>query len=596
MSAFGAGFDPAAFAVAPVVVSLPIAVDVSALQAPALPVQVSVVPAGIAAGTTTVADGGTTAAVWRLVVEVAGVDVSDSVLGEVTVEAEESAARVADLALHQPAGTVVTPGDWIGATVAIWMASAGSGAPTDAVLVFSGIVETPVIVPGSRRIGLRCTDNRQGVLAALSRNQVDESVPGWFSNAVFDDGATSLTHVADLLSTIPYALDIKPGLGLRMTPWAAKPTADLSFDDDDVLAESVEYSPPDRGGMVNRVTISFGYRFPRQKCEGYSIGYDRIALDMTSFGQWVKDGNYILQRAAVTAAIEKSGAAIVDIAWREIPTHPVKLPGTDGYWLPTPAQHNLLCMGFGAVVSFDFNQEQTDRYTVTVENTASIERIGVVSAEMSGAMEGVWDDPTAAEHAVLLWKKKITTIPPRSTAPVSVGFINAIDAELTNDTNRDSAAGSVMTLIAVARTKIAAAHRQHAVRAAVAARPSLDLDQTIAVDASGVTAKGKVRHLRHRFDADSGRAITEFTLAVSSIAGIGHVHPDSEITVPAGTEAGAGSAVDVVEINWNGLVGQDDVITVSFPPVSQHERNNMETEIVARHDAPIPEDVLEITL
>jgi len=596
MSAFGAGFDPAAFGVAPVVVSLPIAVDVSALQAPALPVQVSVVPASIAAGTTTVADGGTTAAAWRLVVEVAGVDVSDSVLGEVTVEAEESAARVADLALHQPAGTVVTPGDWIGASVAIWLASAGSGTPTDAVLVFSGIVETPAIVPGSRRIGLRCTDNRQGVLAALNRSQLDELITGWYSNAVFDDGATSLTRAADLLSTIPYALDIKPGLGLRLTPWAAKPTADLSFDADDVLGDSVKYSPPDRGALVNRVAVSFGYRFPRQKCEGYSIGYDRIALDMTSFGQWVKDGNYILQRAAVEAAIGKAGAAIVDITWREIPTHPVKLPGSDGYWLPTPSQHNLLCMGFAAVVSFDFNQEQTERYKITVENAASIARIGVVAADMSGAMEGVWDDPTAAEHAVLLWKKKITMIPPRSTAPVSVGFINAIDAELTGDTNRDAAAGAVMTLIAVARTKIAAAHRQHSVRAAVAARPALDLDQTVAIDAAGVTAKGKVRHLRHRFDTDSGEAITEFTLAVSSIAGVGYAHPDSEIVAPEGTEAGAGSAVDAVEINWNGLIGQDDVITVSFPGVLEDERNNMDTEIVARHDAPIPEDVLEITL
>jgi len=58
----------------------------------------------------------------------------------------------------------------------------------------------------------------------------------------------------------------------------------------------------------------------------------------------------------------------------------------------------------------------------------------------------------------------------------------------------------------------------------------------------------------------------------------------------------AGSAVDAVEINWNGLIGQDDVITVSFPGVLEDERNNMDTEIVARHDAPIPEDVLEITL
>lgn len=597
MSAFHRpAFDGAAFAAAPVTVSLPVTVDISALQSPSLPVQVSVIAPAIAGGVATVTDGGAVAAVWGLVVEVGGVDVTDRVLGEVTVEAEENAARVADLALHVAAGTVVTPADWIGAPVAIWLAGYAGGVPADAVLVFSGIVDTPTLKPGSGMIGLRCTDNRQGIIAAMSRMDVDDLVGGWYSNAVFDDGAPALTRAGDLLSTVPMALDVRPGGGLRVTDWAAKTIPDLSLTEDDVLDESVGFDPADRAGMVNRVAINFGYRFPRQKCEGYSIGYDRIALDMTSFGQWVKEGNYILQRAAVEAAIEQAGAAIVDITWRELPTHPVKLPGSDGYWLPTPSQHNLLCMGFAAVVSFDFNQEQTERYTITVENTASIARIGVVSSEMSGALEGVWDDPTAAEHAVLLWKKKITTIPPRSTAPVSVGFINAIDAELTGDTNRDSAAAAIETLIAIARTKIAAAHRQHAVRAAVAARPTLDLDQTVAIDAAGVTAKGKVRHLRHRFDTDSGQAITEFTLAVSSIAGVGHVHPDSAVVAPAGTEAGAGSAVDAVDINWNGLIGQDDVITVSFPGVLADERNNAETEIVARHDAPIPEDVLEITL
>lgn len=596
MAAFGTAFDASAFDVAPFVVTLPVAVDVSALQTPALPVQVSVLAPGIAAGSVTVTDGGTTAAVWRLVVEVGGVDVSDSVLGPVTVEAEESTARVADFDLYQPAGTVVTPTDWIGAPVNIWLAAAGSGAPESAVLVFAGLVETPEIAPGSQRIGLRCSDNRQGIISAMTREQVTDAVFGYYSDAVFDAGAPSLTRCNDLLSTIPYACDIKPGAGLRMTPWAAKTTPDLSFDADDVLDQSVQYDPPERSGLTNRVTIRFGYRFPRQKCEGYEIGYDRLALDMTSFGQWVKEGNYILQREAVRTAIERAGAAIVDITWRELPTAPVKLPGSDGYWLPTPGQHNLLCMGFAAVVSFDFNQEQTENFVLTVENAASIARIGVVADEMSGALEGVWDDPTAAEHAVLLWKKKITMIPPRSTAPVSVGFINAIDAELTVDTNRDAAASAMETLIAIARTKIAAAHRSHAVRAAVPANPTLDLDKTVAIDADGVTAKGKVRHLRHRFDTESGEAVTEFTLAVSSMAGVGYTHPDSPTTPPDGTIAGVGTPVDAVEINWNGLVGQDDVITVSFPGVTDGERENTDTEIVARYDAPVAEDILEITL
>jgi hypothetical protein len=598
VSAFGgAAFDAVAYDTTPVTLALPVRVDISALQSPSVPVIVSIVAPAIAAGTETVTDGGAVAAIWRLVVTVGGVDVSDRVLGEVTVEAEENAARIAELALHVAAGSVVTLTEWIGTPVAIWLAAADdAGAPVNALPIFTGLVDTPTLTPGSGVIGLRCTDNRQGMIAALPRDGVFSLVGGYYSAAVFDAGAPSLVLAGDLLSTMPAALDVAPGGGFRMTDWAAKVTPDLSFSDDDILDESVAFDPADRAGMVNRVTINFGYRFPRQRCEGYEIGYDRIALDMTSFGQWIKEGNYILQRAAVTAAIEKAGAAIVDITWREIPTHAVKLPGTDGYWLPNPAQHNLLCMGFGAIVTFDFNQEQQENFILTVENAASIERLGVIAEQMSGALEGVWDDPTAAEHAVLLWKKKISSIPPRSTALLSVGTISATDAELTYSSDRDAANEAMATLVAIAKTRIAAAHRRHSVSASVPANPLIDLDKTIAIDAQGVTAKGKVRRVVHRFDPDSGSAITDFTLAISAIAGVGYTHPDDDPVAPAGTEGGAGTPVGAVDITWNGLLGQDDVITITFPDVGDEDRNNKETEILQSYAAPVAEDTLEVTL
>lgn len=597
MNAFdAAAFDMAAFDTPAVIVALPIRVDVSAVRTPALTVWVDVVDTAVSGGTATVTDAHESAAAWTLSIIVGGVDVSDRIVGAVTVEAEENAARIADLTLHVAPGTVVAVTEWIGAPVAIWLAGGDASAPINAMLVFSGLVDTPTLKPGSGVIGLRCTDNRQGVLSAMTRDALEDLIGGLTSPAVFDAGAPSLVYAGDLLSTVPKALDISPGGVLRLTDWAAKETPDLTLGDDDVLDGSVDFEPADRAGMVNRVTISFGYRFPRQRTEGYEIGYDRLALDHTNFGYWVKAGGYIMQREQIRAAIEQAGASIVDITWLEIPTHPVKLPGTDGYWLPNPAQHNLLCMGFGAVVSFDFNQEQQDNFTLTVENTASIARLGVIAEQMSGALEGVWDDPTAAEHAVLLWKKKISAIPPRSTALLSVGTISATDATLTAGTDRASANVAMETLVAIAKTRIAAAHRRHTVGAAVPASPVIDVDKTIYFSAQGVTAQGKVRHVTHRFDPAAGSAITEFTLAVSSIAGVGITHPDSAVEAPGGTTAGAGPAVGAVDINWNGLMGQDNVITIHFPEVASTERNSGDATITARYDAPVAEDILEITL
>ena len=88
---------------------LPVRVVVGALGAAGLPVQVAVVAPAVLAGSATAADGGSGAAAWGVVIEVDGIDVSDHVLGEVMVDAEEGAARVADFTLHREPGTVVAP-------------------------------------------------------------------------------------------------------------------------------------------------------------------------------------------------------------------------------------------------------------------------------------------------------------------------------------------------------------------------------------------------------------------------------------------------------------------------------------------------------
>lgn len=590
MSAFDPRlFDGAALDAAPVRASLPVRVDVSAIEAAALPVRVSV-----AAGPV-VTDGGEVAAVWALLVFVRGVDETANVIGEVTVEAEENAARIADIALHREHGTTVTPADWIGAPVEIWIANGGSGTPTDAVPIFTGAVEVPALTPGSGLLRLRCSDARQAMIDAMGADALTDLIGGLWSPAVFDKGAPMAVRAADLLSTIEASLDVVPGGGLRLTGWRdALP--EISADADRVLDNSVSVDFAERSGMTNRVTITFSHRFPRNKAEGYLIGYDILAVAQTSFGQWVKDGGQFLMRETVTRAIEAAGASIASVEWIELPTHAVALPNDSGFWLPNPAQHNLLCMGFGAVVAFDFHNETTETYGLTVQNAASIDRFGVIAEQMSGALEGLFEDPTAAEHATLLYKKKISTIPPRSTVPISVGYINSADVDLTVETDHAAAVDAMVTLIEIARVKIAAAHRRNSVTAMVPADLDVDLWSLVTVNASGVEATGKVRRVTHHLNADTGEATTEFTIAVSSCAGTGYNHGFTDSNIPDGTAAGIGTEVDAVEITWNGLYGQDGVLTIAFPELFPDERNNAEAQITAVYETTIQENQLEVTL
>jgi hypothetical protein len=551
-------------------------------------------------GSVTAGDGGAVAAAWSLVVEIDGDDLSADVVGEVTVEAEEGAARVADLALHVPVGTTIVPSDWVGRTVRILFADFRSGSAANAVPLFTGRVDVPTLAPRSGLIRLRCTDDRQSVIAALSPAQVAALIPGsrW-SPAVFDAGAAPWVQAADRLSTLPAALDMAADGALRLTPWAAKADADFSFTDDRVLDQSVAVDIAERSGMVNRVDVVFGYRYPRLKAEGWLVGFDALALHHTSFGYWLRDGNAFLQRAAVEAALAQTGATIVSITWIALPATAQVIPGTAGapagFWLPNPPVDALYCLGFAAVVAFDYGQHIEETHRIAVSAPASIAVIGTQREAMSGALEGVYADLTAVEQNILLYRSRITTIPPGDMAPVAVGLTNSVSATLTTDSDRAAADAAMETLIAIAMTKIHAAHRRHEVRAAIPCLPVLDVAHTVAIAAAGVSARGKVRRVKHRFDVDAGRAVTEFSLALCSAAGVGAVHPSDPVVAPAGA-AIVPTPLPGPAVTWNGLAGQDQVISIAFPAVAEIERARALRTIDSAYAAPLPEDFLEITI
>lgn len=580
---------------------LPVRISVGAPGSSALPVRISVVGADILSGVDTVSDNGTVAAVWGMVIEVGGVDVTSSVIGEVVVEAEESAARVADFSIHQPSGTVFLPTAWQGRSVRIYLADMSSGVISSQLLIFSGIVDLPRVQPRDGQISLRCTDNRQGAIASLSRNDVAALLPeSRYSPAVFSAGATALQHANDRLSTLAAALDLSPSGSIRVTPWAAKTLADLSFDGDHVIDGSVAVDIADRGSLVNQVSIDFGYRFPRIKAEGYLVSYNFLALKKTSFGYWVRDGNHFLRRAAVESAISKAGGTVVAMSWIPLPTKAQILPGSGGVpagaWLPNPPVDVLFCLGFEAVVSFDYAQQAEEAHHITVHNPASVAAVGVVADSMSGALDGVYDDPVAVEQNILLYRREVTTIPPKNLAAVYVGLTNSTNGTLTTDSDRSAANAAMETLIAIAATKIHASHRQHIVSASVPANPSVDVDKTIAIEAQGITAQGKVRRIVHHLDPGSGSAITEFELAICSVAGVGVTHPEDTNTAPDGTSDGTTNTLDPPVVTWNGMAGQDQVITIEFPGVVEAERARGAVNIVSEYRAAIPEDLLEIVL
>lgn len=135
--------------------SLPVRIIVGGVASHALPIRVSVIDSDLLSGEETVTDRGLLASVWGVVVEVGGVDVSSSVIGDVVVEAEESAARVADFTLHQPSGTVIHTAEWTGRSVRIWLADMSTGVASSLLPLFFGIVDLPIVTPRSGTLSLK---------------------------------------------------------------------------------------------------------------------------------------------------------------------------------------------------------------------------------------------------------------------------------------------------------------------------------------------------------------------------------------------------------------------------------------------------------
>jgi hypothetical protein len=527
------------------------------------------------------------AGIWTTIVTIAGVDVTESIFGNIVIDAEEGSARIADLTIV-PASTSFTVAAWVGKAITIDIAAMHTGSPTSVERLFSGIIDTPVLDFTGRRIGLRCTDDLQGVVEAMDAAAIEAAIPaGYYSPAIFDPAARGWSRAQDRLSTVPASLDLTPAGALRLTAWQPKTVADIAFTAAHLLDGSLAVSIAGAHQLTNSVAIDFGYRFPRVKAETYAVGYDYVnAGTISDFSAAL---SWFLQRAAVESAIKSAGAKIVAISYTPLPS------STIGSWTPGPYDVEL-CMGFTATVTFDYGQTIEERFTLTVSAPNSIAAVGTRRDRLSGALEGVYPPIVAAETSMLLYGNAISSIPPQDTAAGVIGQTTAAEVTLTPDSNRAAADAAMETLIAVAKTKIWASHRHNTVSGSVALNPSIDVDKTISVAAPGLSAKGKCRSLTHRLSPDTGEAITEFSLAICSVAGTGVSHAETPTDAPAGSTPAATTLADAPIVDFNYLAAEDHVLTISFPGVAEAERNLSVIAISASYLAPLVEDVFTVTL
>jgi hypothetical protein len=532
---------------------------------------------------------GPAAGVWAAIVTIDGSDQSARIVGEIRIDAEEGAARIAELTIRPLAGTTFAIAAWVGKPITIDVADFSSGSPADIRRLFTGLIDTPTLDLELRTISLRCTDNLQGLIDAMDNATVDALTPGGYhSPAIFDPAARGWVRLQDRLSTLPSALELDVSGSPRLTAWAPKVAPDMALTDAHLLDGSVDVALAGRNQLVNRIDVRFDYRFPRVKAENYPLAYQYV--DATSIAQHALDLNAWLLREAVVSAIEGAGGTIEDITYIPLPNYAI------GTWIPNPEADIKLCMGFDAEVSFDFGQTIEEQHSITVQAPNSIAAVGTMRESLQGALEGVYPPIQTAEHAMTLWKNDIMGIPPLDTATPLLGYTVAADVSLTTDTDRAAADDAMETLIQIAKVRIYGSHRGNLVRGRVALNPAIDLDQTIDVDVGSVHATGKCYSVSHVLSPETGEATTDFTIAICSVAGVGTSHPETTTAAPAGSSPSSTPLAFSATADFNYLLAEDHVFTVTFPDVETVEREKALIALASSYNAPLTEDTLVITL
>lgn len=535
---------------------------------------------------------------WRPTVRLAGVDVTGAVYGQITVDAEEDSARVAEFALALSPGAAVTLTAYTGATVEIDFSEDVPGAIPGR--LFTGVVDLPRFDPGSRSVMFRCTDDLPGVVAALDFPTIDTLVGGQWSPVLFEETADGWQYARDRLSTVAASLDLTPTRAPRLTNWAAKATADLEYTAANVIDGGVVPELANRSDLRNRVDIAFSYRFPLLKRRAVTSSYDVMADVGGLFGDYLLAAHWMPTREAVREAAKSTGWTISSESWTETPP-----PG--GYVTTSPpfivsfgidpSVRSLLCMGWTLGLSLHFGQTVDEAYSLRIENAESVAQMGALAESRSYTM--------AVEFDVAAWESSANNPDPTGATPVVPGpELNPASGEEAraewapdSATDRAAAEAAILAMVASARATILGSHRQTSVTLATPLDPRADLDKTIRVDCSGIIAKGKARAVSHVLDTETGEAVTKIEIAVASLAGLGFAHPDDPVaapTPPATTTPVEASFTCVSDFEWH-YAAVDHDVTITVPGVNASSRDPLVVPIPQTFAAGFVEDEFTIT-
>ena len=549
---------------------------------------------------------------WGVRVLLGGSDVTASVTGTIDIEAEESAARIAEFTLI-PSG-VIDVNDWIGKAASIdFLTYDAAGATLTDDRLFTGVVALPVYSMQESNVVFRCTDSLQERFEGMTYPDILSELTGYYHSSSFGDPVDGWQYAEDVLSTVPKGFDLNSdGVTGVLTEWEAKATPDYSLTESDIIADSLSIDLANRRDIFNKITIDFDYRFSRSCHREHDYSW---VIPSWDFCTYYADSHDLPNREMVTQAADGTGWAVQGvISFGELPDSGSPMcGGSPVVWIIHPDLQDQLVTSAGWTAIKRWSQTVTETYTLTIQAPQSITHFGEIALTDSGSYTTEYDDSS--------WESSDDTATPTSATQ------NAINDWIIERADRTESDNAITTKLNYKATSVLKAHRENYVTwemplLAEAERSKTFYVNALTADGRGVEAKGKCYKITHELDIDTGSAVSEIVIAVSKTGTSTPPTPDTLIqpsapsTVPAisapasstplQTQLGGKTASPAFDVNKDGFAGNytaQDYAAEIYPfqfradsyDIEDEARNEITGTTVQNYNIVIPDETLVIT-
>lgn len=519
---------------------------------------------------------------WLPVCLVDGSDVSSQLTGDANFEYEEDASGIGSVTLSPPDGTVDLT-TYISKRLVYRRQDVDSaGTLQQQSTLFSGYISEAVFDPDTGNLVLECTTDLQGAFDGKTRGQIEAIVAGSWSPHVFEEGAQGYNYALDRMRTRTASIWHAPG-AIVVTEWAAKETADIEFTDADVIEGSIDYEIATRRDLLNKVVITFDYRYQRMRQRTINVLFSMTQ----TFCDLLINGFKIPQRSMIESAANGGGWVVQgDIQYVDLPgagtyrcfpfasgQNAAKYIGWGrlylGYLLPDP-DWDALCWGASWRAAKRWLQTITERHVIEINATQSQGGNGEIAKTESYSLSSTQDVSDWVDNERFSGtgtKSGFAAVGDSlDTGTYVLGDVarDAVDDPLTG---RNAADLVRQVAIEAGVADELSSHRQNRVRWSTTFQPYVNLTKTARLNAYGFVAKGKVRRYTYSNNIESGDEEMMVEIALSrhfgsGLASTSTLTPDDPPDKPTETDiprrkylpSYVGGRTDTVELSesWDG--------------------------------------------